>query len=121
MEKQKEKTENQKEKTIIIGTSELTEYVNQFTGLEITPKRLRSYLRNDTVLSETFDDGTYTKYKFEYPSKLTDYIINRFAEIAKEKRERLIQAKKRKEEKKKKKNKVLTLDDNGKVIEKEIK
>ena len=113
-ESKKPKTETESK---IIGTSELSIIVSERIGRNIEPKRLRSILRNDNILSETFDDGNYTKYRFRFPSNVTDKIIGRLIEIENGRNVKRSESIKRKTERKTKTENVLIgIDDNGKPL-----
>jgi len=107
------KTENR-----IIGTTELSEIVSEKIGRIIEPKRLRSILRNDETLSDTFDDGLYTKYRFSYPSKIVDRIIDRIRNIESGRIDRTEKSKNRRTERKNRieSNVYNDVDENGKPI-----
>lgn len=109
------------DKPIIIGTTELSEIVSETVNRRIEPKRLRSILRNDSELSELFDDGNYTNYKFSYPSNITDKIINRFIEIEKTNTVKRNRSAERKTERKNKSLTVFDIDKNGKRISKRLR
>ena len=113
-ESKKPKTETESK---IIGTSELSIIVSERIGRNIEPKRLRSILRNDNILSETFDDGNYTKYRFRFPSNVTDKIIGRLIEIENGRNVKRSESIKRKTERKTKTENVLIgIDGNGKPL-----
>lgn len=97
----------------IIGTDRLAELVSERTGRNISPKRLRSVLRGDQELGQAFDDGHYTRYQFEFPSKTVDRILERFDQIETERAARTAAAEKRKTERSKREKTVIELTDSG--------
>jgi len=103
------------DKDLVIGTSELSGIISDVIGRSIEPKRLRSILRNDSVLSEYFDDSDYTKYRFNRKSQMVNRIIERFKQIESERSERKNRADIRKTERKNRAETVIDLDDNGKL------
>ena len=112
---------NDKTETVIINAKQLAVIISDEIGRPLESKRLRSVLRSDSELSEFFDDGKYTSYRFNHPSKMTDKIITRFVEIEKTNAESKSKSAERRTERKNKSQSVLDLDKKGKVISKRIK
>ena len=105
-----EKTEQKKTDKRFIGTTELTEIVNETLNVDFDGRRIRRTLRR------IIPDDSYTTYRFEYPSSTVDRIIstlrNELTETDNRKR-RSSENRKRRTERTNKP--IISVDDSGNV------
>ena len=93
-----------------INTEQFTDYINSRYGTGFSQKNIRHQFRNDDILSEFFDDGERTIYRFESGSDTVHFLVERFGQIIAERTERKNRAEKRKKEKKNRSQKVIRID-----------
>jgi len=120
--KRPETVETKPSDTVIIGTDRLTEIVNETVKPKnpYTDKRLRSVIRNDSVLN-VLKTSDYTKYRFRYPSDTVNRIIDRFRQIETERSERRKRSESKRSEIRNRSITVIELNENGTVKTETVK
>jgi hypothetical protein len=97
----------------IIGTIELSDILTDRFGRTITDKYIRNRFRNDIRFDGIKSVGTYTTYRFNFPSKTVTDIIGRFDEIETERKTKTERSERKRSERKTKTETVIEITDSG--------